>query len=45
MLSVNEVGIFMIYMENVLEHTEYKAGDGQDFAKGTKAKLAGDGNE
>jgi hypothetical protein len=32
-----EIGIFVIYMEEIFEHAENKTRDGQYLAKGTEA--------
>lgn len=42
---MNEVRILTVEVEDVLEHAEDETGDGENFAKGAKAELAGDGNE
>ena len=44
-LSMNEVRVLAVKMENIFKHTENEAGDSQNFAERAKAELAGDGNE
>ena len=43
MLGVDEVCILPIHVEEVLEHTEDKAWDGENLAERTKAELARQG--
>ena len=44
-LGVDEICIFAVDMEKVLEHAEDKAGNSKDLGKGTKTELTGDGYE
>ena len=45
MLGMDEIGIFVVDVEDVFEHTQHKAGDGEDFLECILAELAWDGNE
>jgi hypothetical protein len=44
-LSVNEVGVFVIDMQDVSQHAQHQSGDGKDLAEGAETKRTGDGNE
>ena len=45
MLGVDEICIFAVDMEKVLEHAEDKAGNSKNLGKGTETELTGDGYE
>ena len=45
MLGVNEIRIFMVHVQQVLEHAQYKPWDSDDLGKGLKTELAREGNE
>ena len=45
MLGVNEVCILAIHVEDVFEHSEDESRDGEDFGKGSKTELVGEGNK
>ena len=40
MLGVDEIGIFAVYLEEVLEHAKHEARDGQHLSKGSESELA-----
>ena len=44
-LGVDEICIFAVDMEEVLEHTEDKARNGKYLGKGMESELTGDCNE
>ena len=44
-LGVDEICIFAVDMEKVLEHAEDKTGNSKNLGKGTKTELTGDGYE
>ena len=39
-LSVDEICILSVYMEDIFEHAQYEAWDSKDFCKGTEPELA-----
>ena len=45
MLGMDEIGIFVVDVEDVFEHTQHEAGDGEDFLECVLAELAGDCDE
>ncbi len=42
---MNEIGILVIYVQNILQHTENEARDGKNLGKGTEPELAGESDE
>ena len=45
MLSVNEISIFAVDVEEVLKHAEDKSWDGENLGEGTETELAGESYE
>ena len=44
-LGMNEVRIFTVQMEEILEHTKDKSWDGKNLGEGTETELAGKSDE
>lgn len=45
MLGMYEIGVLVVDVEEVLEHTQYEAWNGQYLSNGLKTKLMGQGYE
>ena len=45
MLGVDKISIFAVDVEEVLEHAEDKARDGENLGKGPETELAGESDE
>ena len=45
MLGMDEIGILVIHVEEVLEHTEDKTRDGENLGEGTISQWAGESDE
>ena len=45
MLGMDEIGILVIHVEKVLEHTEYKSRNSKNPGEGTISQWAGEGDE
>ena len=45
MLGMDEIGILVIHVEEVLEHTEYKSWNSKNLGKGTETEWTGEGDE
>lgn len=45
MICMNEIGVFVINMENISKHSENKPWDGKDFLKRIEANFFWDSDE
>lgn len=45
MLGMDEIGILVIHVEEVLEHAEYKSWNSKNPGEGTISQWAGEGDE
>ena len=45
MLGMDEIGILVVYVKEILKHTKNQAGDGKNLGKRAETELAGKGDK
>jgi hypothetical protein len=45
MFRVDEVGILVVHVQDILQHSQYQAWDGKDLGEGAETQWGRDGNE